>query len=30
VENRFVEMTGESGAELLEQFKADLEAIENE
>ena len=30
VENRFVEMTGESGAELLEQFKADLEAIEKE
>ena len=30
VEERFVEMTGESGAKLLEQFKADLQAIESE
>jgi len=27
VEERFIEMTGERGAELLEQFKADLEAV---
>ncbi|MCG6656568.1 TRAP transporter substrate-binding protein DctP [Halomonas campisalis] len=30
VEERFVEMTGERGAELLEQFKADLEAVTGE
>ncbi|MDR5903737.1 TRAP transporter substrate-binding protein DctP [Franzmannia qiaohouensis] len=30
VEERFVEMTGDRGAELLEQFKADLEAVTNE
>ncbi|KAA0010841.1 C4-dicarboxylate ABC transporter [Billgrantia pellis] len=30
VEERFIEMTGESGRELLEQFKADLEAVTNE
>ena len=27
VEERFIELTGERGAELLEQFKADLEAV---
>lgn len=27
VEERFIEMTGDRGAELLEQFKADLEAV---
>ncbi|MFQ3788813.1 TRAP transporter substrate-binding protein DctP [Halomonas sp. A29] len=27
VEQRFIEMTGEGGRELLEQFKADLEAV---
>ncbi|WP_447530315.1 TRAP transporter substrate-binding protein [Vreelandella sp. TE19] len=30
VEEEFLEMTGERGAELLEQFKADLEAVTNE
>ncbi|PMR71965.1 TRAP transporter substrate-binding protein DctP [Billgrantia endophytica] len=30
VEERFVEMTGDRGAELLEQFKADLEAVTGE
>ncbi|WP_104202991.1 TRAP transporter substrate-binding protein DctP [Billgrantia saliphila] len=30
VEERFIEMTGESGRELLEQFKADLEAVTEE
>ncbi|MBT2771232.1 TRAP transporter substrate-binding protein DctP [Halomonas sp. ISL-60] len=30
VEEAFLEMTGEGGAELLEQFKADLEAVTNE
>jgi TRAP-type C4-dicarboxylate transport system substrate-binding protein len=30
VEERFVEMTGERGAELLEQFKADLAAVTGE
>ncbi|WP_447927379.1 MULTISPECIES: TRAP transporter substrate-binding protein [unclassified Vreelandella] len=30
VEEEFLEMTGERGAELLEQFKADLEAVNNE
>ncbi|PRY64907.1 TRAP-type C4-dicarboxylate transport system substrate-binding protein [Vreelandella songnenensis] len=30
VEEAFLEMTGERGAELLEQFKADLEAVTNE
>lgn len=29
VEEKFIEMTGESGKELLEQFKADLESVEN-
>lgn len=29
VEERFLEMTGDRGAELLEQFKADLEAVQN-
>ena len=29
VEERFIELTGERGAELLEQFKADLEAVTN-
>ena len=27
VEERFIEMTGDRGRELLEQFKADLEAV---
>ncbi|NIC05164.1 TRAP transporter substrate-binding protein DctP [Billgrantia bachuensis] len=30
VEERFIEMTGERGQELLEQFKADLEAVSGE
>ncbi|MGR4070358.1 TRAP transporter substrate-binding protein [Billgrantia sp. C5P2] len=30
VEERFIEMTGERGRELLEQFKADLEAVSGE
>ncbi|MGY4877777.1 TRAP transporter substrate-binding protein DctP [Vreelandella aquamarina] len=30
VEEAFIEMTGESGKELLEQFKADLEAVSND
>ncbi|MGA4494723.1 TRAP transporter substrate-binding protein [Vreelandella venusta] len=30
VEEAFLEMTGDKGAELLEQFKADLEAVTNE
>ncbi|EWG99978.1 hypothetical protein Q427_22015 [Halomonas sp. BC04] len=30
VEERFIEMTGERGQELLEQFKADLEAVTEE
>lgn len=30
VEERFIEMTGESGRELLEQFKADLAAVTGE
>jgi len=30
VEERFIELTGERGAELLEQFKADLEAVTND
>lgn len=30
VEEAFLEMTGERGAELLEQFKADLDAVESE
>ncbi|UYF99796.1 MULTISPECIES: TRAP transporter substrate-binding protein DctP [unclassified Halomonas] len=30
VEEAFLEMTGERGSELLEQFKADLENVENE
>ncbi|MCE9665718.1 TRAP transporter substrate-binding protein DctP [Halomonas sp. M5N1S17] len=30
VEERFIEMTGERGQELLEQFKADLEAVTGE
>ncbi|MGY2464197.1 C4-dicarboxylate ABC transporter [Vreelandella sulfidaeris] len=30
VEEAFLEMTGEDGEELLEQFKADLEAVTNE
>ncbi|WP_405023257.1 TRAP transporter substrate-binding protein DctP [Marinospirillum sp.] len=30
VEEEFIEMTGESGKELLEQFKADLEAVSGE
>ena len=30
VEEAFIEMTGESGEELLEQFKADLEAVTND
>lgn len=30
VEDAFIEMTGESGKELLEQFKADLEAVSND
>ncbi|RDB42197.1 C4-dicarboxylate ABC transporter [Halomonas sp. DQ26W] len=30
VEERFIEMTGERGQELLEQFKADLEAVTSE
>jgi len=30
VEEAFIGMTGESGKELLEQFKADLEAVSNE
>jgi TRAP-type C4-dicarboxylate transport system substrate-binding protein len=30
VEEAFLEMTGEGGQELLEQFKADLEAVTNE
>lgn len=29
VEQKFIEMTGESGRELLDQFKADLEAVED-
>lgn len=29
VEERFIEMTGDRGAELLEQFKADLETVSN-
>lgn len=29
VEERFIEMTGDRGQELLEQFKADLEALED-
>ncbi|WP_372615125.1 TRAP transporter substrate-binding protein DctP [Aquicoccus sp.] len=29
VEAKFIEMTGDSGKELLEQFKADLEAVTN-
>ena len=27
VEDKFIEMTGDRGKELLEQFKADLEAV---
>ncbi|MFG6158522.1 TRAP transporter substrate-binding protein DctP [Halomonas sp. 1390] len=30
VEEEFIDMTGESGKELLEQFKADLEAVSND
>jgi len=30
VEERFIEMTGERGSELLDQFKADLEAVSGE
>lgn len=30
VEDAFIEMTGERGKELLEQFKADLEAVSND
>lgn len=30
VEERFIEMTGDRGSELLEQFKADLEAVTSE
>ncbi|MGS2745137.1 TRAP transporter substrate-binding protein [Halomonas sp. LS-001] len=30
VEEAFIEMTGESGKELLDQFKADLEAVSND
>ena len=29
VEEKFIEMTGDSGKELLNQFKADLEAVQN-
>ena len=29
VEEKFIEMTGDSGKELLDQFKADLEAVQN-